>query len=170
MILAVTFFFFFLLQMDCNYPVSTPWNAVCSHRLHFRCWYVYDRHNTRGVSLWCRSFCWWWLETAKWNRVGACRASGQIHGCYSQKTFPGLMKCLVSVFSFFKKMNSFKLQRPWFTIVSSLSCLHSKYSCLVFVWSFFFTLRDCAKYTMPCVGLFFCRLCTWFMIHGYGVC
>lgn len=92
----------FLLQMDCNYPVSSPWNAVCSHRLHFWCWYVQYRHNTRGVSLWGRSFCWWWIETAKRSRVGTCRASGEIHGCYSQEA--SLLYCSELLQLFRKKL------------------------------------------------------------------
>lgn len=78
----------FVLQMDSNHPVSTPWHDLCSHWLHLWHWNVRNELPKRRLSLWSRSIFRWRLKRANRHRAGSCWASGEIHGCYSQEVFP----------------------------------------------------------------------------------
>lgn len=83
--LLLTFLLVYVLQLDSNHPISSPWNAIRSHWVYLWSWYVQNGLNSWGFSVWCWSLCWRWHKRTNWNRACTCRVSGQVYGCNSEK-------------------------------------------------------------------------------------
>lgn len=120
----------FVLQVDGNHPVSTPWDGLCSHWLHLWHRNVRDGLPKRRLSIWCRSIFRWRHKKANRNRAGSCWASGKIHGCYSQEVFPSQWQPKLASHSF--------PQSIMFSLFYGLqlSCVHRFWTAEV-PWSFF---------------------------------